>query len=64
MKQISPFQFKLQDRLAQLQKYVTEPVMDDFDAGKRSASFEEITFLEEILRTYGKSEEGKGNTCS
>jgi hypothetical protein len=64
MKQFSQLQIKLQTRLVQLQGYVTEPVMDDFDSGKHSAVFEEIAFLEETLRIYGKSQEGKGNTSS
>lgn len=64
MAQLNQLQLKLQTRLAQLQGYVTEPVMDDFDSGKREAAFAEIAFLEETLRLYGKSEEGKGNTSS
>ena len=64
MKQLGQLQLKLQTRLAQLHNLVAEPVMDDFDSGKRAAAFEEIAFLEETLRLYGKSEEGKGNTGS
>ena len=64
MAQLNQLQFKLQTRLAQLHNLVTGPVMDDFDSGKNSAALEEIEFLEEVLRTYGKSEEGKGNTSS
>lgn len=64
MKQLSQLQLKLQTRLAQLHNLVAEPVMDDFDAGKRAEAFEEIAFLEEILRTYGQSEKGEGNTNS
>lgn len=64
MEQLNQLQFKLQTRLAQLHKLVAEPVMDDFDSGKRCSAFEEIAFLEETLRTYGKPEEGKSNTCS
>ncbi|MFN5249807.1 MAG: hypothetical protein ACK5DE_02065 [Bacteroidota bacterium] len=64
MDQLNQLPLKLQTRLAQLHTIVAEPVMDDFDAGKRAEAFEEIAFLEEVLRTYGKSEEGKGNTSS
>lgn len=64
MDQLNQLPLKLQTRLAQLHNIVAEPVMDDFDAGKRAEAFEEIAFLEEVLRTYGKSEEGKGNTSS
>lgn len=64
MEQLNQLQFKLQTRLAQLHSFVAEPAMDDFDSGKRCNAFEEIVFLEEILRTYGKSKKGKSNTCS
>lgn len=64
MDQHNQLQLKLKTRLAQLHVFVAEPVMDDFDSGKRCIAFEEIAFLNEALINYGKPEEGKSNTCS
>jgi hypothetical protein len=57
-------QLKLTARLAHLEKIKDEPVMEDFDAGLRTARYEEYVFIKEVLKEYGESNEGQGNTCS
>jgi hypothetical protein len=55
---------KLTARLAHLEKLIDEPVMEDFDSGLRAGHWEEIVFITEVLKEYGESKEGQGNTCS
>jgi hypothetical protein len=57
-------QLKLTARLAHLETLTGEPVMDDFDCGIRSGRYEELTFLEKVLKEYGEPKERKGNSCS
>jgi hypothetical protein len=55
---------KLTARLAHLDKLTDEPVMEDFDSGLRAGRYDEYAFIKEVLKEYGESKEGKGNTCS
>ena len=38
--------------------------MEDFDSGLRAGRYDEYAFIKEVLKEYGESKEGKGNTCS